>query len=93
MLLGVLRRGVCLEGEKRVICIFSDHSDQCTQSSDNFFSNVSVNVERKAQPKMAAGSWQEWSGDTSLGEGVWNKMWDKFDGEKRSSSERQEVGN
>ena len=49
----------CLSGRREESDLhFSDHCDQCTQSSDNFFSNVSVNVERKAQPKMAAGSWQ-----------------------------------
>ena len=37
-------------------------SDQCPLVSDNPFSKVSVNVERKVQPKMAAGSWEECSG-------------------------------
>ena len=48
---------------------FSFHSDPLLY--------VSVDVERKEQPKVAAGSWQEWSGwrtsDSMCGEGVWNK--------------------
>ena len=63
--------------------------------SDNPFSKVSVNVERKVQPKMAAGSWQECSGwktsDSSWSEGVWNKKWKEPEGEIRSSSGRKEV--
>ena len=42
-----------------MVC-FSVHNGQYSQSSDNLFFNVSVNVERKEQPDVAAGSWQGW---------------------------------
>ena len=36
------------------------NSNICNLISDNPLSNVSWNNERKGQPKMAAGYWQEW---------------------------------
>ena len=50
---------------------FLIHSYQCLQMSDDPFSKVSVYVERKEQPKMAAAYWQEWSG-WKTSEGVRN---------------------
>ena len=50
------------EREKGVICNFSVHSDQCLQPSENPFVDGSINLRRKEQLKMAAGSWQEWRG-------------------------------
>ena len=63
---------------------FTLHSYQFSQASDHFFSSGSVNVERKEQVKVAAGTAQEWSGwktsDSSWCEGVWNKKWKELEG-------------
>ena len=63
---------------------FSGRGVRCPHPSDNLFSNVPVNAERKEQPKMPARYWQEWSGwktsDSSCGGGVWNQKWKESEG-------------
>ena len=75
---------------------FSVHNDQCSQLSNDHSLNVSINVELKEQPKICAGSWQDWSdwktGDRSWSEGVWNKKRDTFVGTKNFVRKERSEG-